>query len=62
MEKLVKTCRSALFLFLFVVFTKLFLYVLHQKKRKDIAAVSFPDRGKMLQKFKKSDINDNNDK
>ena len=34
----------------------------HQKKRKDIAAVSFPDRGKMLQKFKKSDINDNNDK
>lgn len=30
MEKLVKTCRSALFLFLFVVFTKLFLDVLQQ--------------------------------
>ena len=30
MEKLVKTCKSALFLFLFVVFTKLFLDVLQQ--------------------------------
>ena len=30
MEKLVKTCRSALFLFLFIVFTKLFLDVLQQ--------------------------------
>ena len=42
MDKLVKTCRSALFLFLFVVFTKLFLDVLQQDSL-DQNVYSFPD-------------------